>query len=90
MTYSEIGTCPYCNSSWNRGDILHVLREHNKSNPYTEEELLKMAKSYGYTIEQPRYFSHLVGIEDLLRDRIGYYECPFCKCRFERSEIMEQ
>lgn len=90
MTYSEIGECPYCNSSWNGGDILSVLSKHNSYATYTPEEIFKMAESYGYTKSQPMYFSHLIGIEDLLSDRIGHYECPFCKCRFERSEIIHQ
>jgi uncharacterized C2H2 Zn-finger protein len=35
----------------------------------------------------PYKYSHIVGVVCPVRDRVIFYECPFCRTRFEVNEI---
>ena len=90
--------CPECNASWDGGDILEFFKdmrdddEHEDHKYYkdeTDEELLKMAKKYGWSEETPKRFGKVIGVELPLYDPehydgISYWLCPGCNVAWNR------
>ena len=81
--------CPSCNTSWVGEDIykcfLNIKNDpnhpsHERYKNHTDEEILKVASMYGYTLENPTHFEKQIGIEySELYDGILIYQCDSCK-----------
>jgi hypothetical protein len=75
---------------WQGEDILeHFLQRKVDGDPHyankTNEEIKEVAGHYGWTEENPKCFSHLLGIEDpRLYDGISFWQCPECKTTWDR------
>jgi hypothetical protein len=69
--------CRHCGENLDGGDIYEVLRENHPT--ATDEQILRMAKSYGWTRETPIRFSHEVVVQPDSRSEPEYTECPVCR-----------
>ncbi len=69
--------CRHCGENLDGGDIYEVLRENHPD--ATDEQILRMAKSYGWTRETPIRFSHEVVVQPDSRSEPEYTECPACR-----------
>jgi len=99
MVNEQTENCPKCNARWRGEDIYeHFLARRDNGDVFyankTDEEILETASSYGYTLESPQYFSHLIGIE--IRgyyDGVAGWKCPACGQvwnRFTGEEVGEE
>ena len=81
----QYGKCPECHEDWDGGRIWKVWRAMKDCDYYqskTDEELQSMEKE---SYSEPYHFSKLIGIEVQGKyDGISYWECPFCKARWDR------
>jgi hypothetical protein len=68
--------CRHCGENLDGGDVYEVLRENHPD--ATDEQIVKMAKSYGWTREAPIRFSHEVVVQPDSRSEPEYTECPAC------------
>lgn len=82
---SDLKECPECKASWDGGDIYQYFRNSSKYSDKTDEEIEDIVSSYGWTKENPKRFSKLIGIEVLGRyDGISYWKCPECETIWDR------
>ena len=87
------GNCPECGHSWDKGDVVDVMRQERPSD--SAEEIIKLAmRNHGWSLDTPKRFSHLVFIEPSDGDFDstgcnGYYQCPKCQIAWE-SETGER
>jgi rubredoxin len=91
---SESLACPACGSSWDAGDILErfvALRAEGDSyyKNKTDAELQEIASQYGWTPENPKRFSRLIGVELPYShpnhyDGVSFWRCPDCKVQWSR------
>jgi hypothetical protein len=83
------GVCPKCHVSWDGGDIFERMRALQiMGEPYygskTAEELRDCARDYGWTPENKKRFSKLIGVE-LPHDHpdhydgVSFWRCPACE-----------
>jgi hypothetical protein len=68
--------CPYCHVYLDDGDIYEELKKHYPDKSH--EELIVIAKDYGWTPENKIRFSRKIGVYDMEKDRTMHYECPDC------------
>jgi hypothetical protein len=84
LTSTNVETQRYCNicgADWNDGDIKETFVKQG----YSEDEAIKIASDYGWTVEKPISFSRIIGIEDSrIYDGISYYQCPDCFATWDR------
>ena len=81
----DLTQCPSCKSSWDAGDIYEELRKSQHYKNLTDAEVKKAASSYGWTEENPKSFSRLIGIEVMGKyDGISYWKCPDCNTYWDR------
>lgn len=87
------GNCPECGYSWDKGDVVDVLKEANPQK--SMEQIIELAmRNHGWSLDTPKRFSHLVFIELSDGDYNstgcnGYYQCPNCQISWE-SETGER
>ena len=92
MPLDQHGLCPKCGANWDAGDILEKFEKlRDAGDSYyaikTNEELVEIAGSYGWTPETPKRFTRLIGIEfPRLYDGVWEYACPDCDARFPRFQ----
>ena len=93
MQLDPAGRCPECGANWNNGDVLARLRALRDSDEYyknkTDDELIEIAGYYGWTVENPKCFSRLLGVElpyDHPRhyDGVSEWQCPDCTKSWRR------
>lgn len=94
IVISELDSCPECNKSFNRRDILeHFLEaKNNPKHPQHSyyknksiESIEETASLYGYTKEKPKYFSDVIGIKyQGVYDGILAWQCPHCNTTWGR------
>ena len=79
--------CPECKANWDGGDILEELvrlkDEGTFYQNYSDADLIKAAGDYGWTQENKKRFSHLIGMELSMDDPehydgVSYWICPEC------------
>ena len=68
----DLKVCPICGFNLYDGDVYDVLRSLKEYEKYSDEEVEKIAESYGWKEDDKKHFSKLIGIE--LK-----YQCPECK-----------
>lgn len=89
--------CPECNTSWDGGDIYEHFLEakfnpsHEQHTYYKDkslEDIKKAASNYGWSDENKKRFSNIIGIDmsmdlnandDEAYDGISYWKCPECE-----------
>lgn len=93
----EHGDCPACGKSWDDGDILENLIALRDSPPggefykhKTDEDLRKIAGYYGWSPENPRRFSKVIGVElpyghPDRYDGVSFWRCPHCDEQWPRA-----
>ena len=94
VSFNEQKQCPECGFFWQGEDIFaHFLKMKEEGDPYyankTEEEIREVAGHYGWTEENPRCFSRLVGVElpyghPDRYDGVSYWMCPKCRTTWNR------
>ncbi len=94
MNVNEMDNCPECNHKFKGEDILqHFMNAKNDSNHpqhkyygnYTDEQITEVASHYGYTKENPKFFSNIIGIEyQGVYDGTLAWQCPNCKTTWGR------
>lgn len=68
--------CRYCNKNLDKGDVYDVLKVHPLYAHMSEKELLKMARSYGWS---PQHREHFLAIVTIQPDRGEQFDiCSFC------------
>lgn len=74
--------CPHCGFDMDNGDIKDKLaaRYPEKS----KSEIKESAKNYGWTPDNRRRFSSVIGVE-CGRDRIEYFICPSCRNKVDHK-----
>ncbi len=77
MSEKHTMICRHCGENLDGGDVYEVLRENHPD--ATDEQIVKMAKSYGWTREAPIRFSHEVVVQPDSRSEPEYTECPACR-----------
>ena len=77
------GKCPVCKTSWDDGPILDVFLEQKKKGHWKKETEEDIKKYIEECYSPPYRFSKLIGIEDLVQDKIVKYMCPECECEFQ-------
>lgn len=96
MPIDKLDNCPKCNARWKGTDIfLYFLAQAKTPGNYysgkTRDEVLEIAAEYGYTAENPQYFSNLIGIEIQGEyDGVSRWRCPECNsewCRWTNKEL---
>ena len=86
--------CPECGGDWDGGDILDDLIKHKNEGHETfvdksHEELIEYASSYGWTLETPRRWGRIIGMElsyDDPRhyDGVSFWMCTDCGIAWDR------
>jgi hypothetical protein len=88
---SNTCTCPKCNSDWKGDDIYEYFRNSEYYKDKSDEEILEIAGSYGWTEDNPKTFNKLIGIEIQGEyDGVLYWKCPDCESywgRFSGNEV---
>jgi hypothetical protein len=67
--------CPHCHSNLDGGDIYDKFIELG----YGEQRALEAATHFGWTKDNPKRFSRVLGQYDITEDRVMSYSCPFCQ-----------
>lgn len=68
--------CRHCGFDLDRGDIYECLKYRSRTSP--EEDLIDMARSFGWTPQYPKRFSKVVIVQDdATRTQVEI--CPECK-----------
>ena len=68
--------CPHCKESLDDGDIYDTFLVKYGGD---EEKALEVAGYYGWTKDNPKRFSKILGIYSLEKDCIEFWQCPFCE-----------
>lgn len=85
MSIKDQQECPVCGANWNAGDIYEVLRNHDGYKGWTNEKILEAASHYGWSKENPKHFTRLIGIEILGQyDGVSIWRCPDCGSEWDR------
>lgn len=91
MNIKELCNCPKCNAQWKGEDIYEKFKSLYKDK--SEKEILDIASSYGWTKENKKCFSNLIGLQiQGVYDGVLYWKCPNCQTqwgRFSNEEIIE-
>lgn len=82
------GICPECGSNWDDGDILERLKKLREDGVIyygskTDAELIEIAGHYGWTPDNPKRFSRIIGVElgydhPDHYDGVSFWRCPDC------------
>lgn len=89
LNYPEVKNCPKCGFLLDGGDIVETFKEMRANgDPYykdkTDEDIKKSAALYGWTKEDPKRFSNIIGVETHDYDGVSYWKCPSCKTTWNR------
>jgi rubredoxin len=79
-----VTNCPECGVNWHDGDIYWSLSKNPIYEKYSKKQILEFAQSYGWTKENGKFFSRVVGLEDHSYDGVSKWECPDCKHTWNR------
>ena len=82
----ELTNCPKCNELWKKEDIYECMFQQYSC----AEKAKQAAECYGWTEENKKFFSNIIGIYDEEVDMTVAYQCPNCKtkwCRFTNKII---
>ena len=82
------GNCPKCGFLLDGGDIFETFKKmKTDGDPHykdkTDKEIKEVAAMYGWSKENPKRFSKIIGIE-IGHDEISYWKCPSCKTTWNR------
>lgn len=84
------GNCPKCGFLLDGGDIVEKFKEMraNGDSFYknkTDKEIEKSAAMYGWSKENPKRFSNIIGIDIRGKyDGVSYWKCPGCNTTWNR------
>lgn len=94
-TIDSYGKCPACGSSWDNGDIFERLSDLRESGDEfyknkTDAELQEIAGHYGWTPDNPKRFSRVIGVElpyshPQHYDGVSFWRCPDCQTQWPRA-----
>lgn len=81
MSLNAQKNCPECNANWFKGDIYETMLKQNGGN---EAAAKKSAECYGWSEENKKFFSNLVGVYDQEADVTVAWQCPACETQWSR------
>jgi len=86
LNYPEAskGNCPKCGFLLDGGDIFKELKKQPCNAGKSDESIKKSAAMYGWSEEDPKRFSNIIGIETCGYDGVSYWKCPSCKTTWNR------
>lgn len=98
-TLSDIhGKCPKCGFDFKGPDVKEHLLSEMRTMPHfdgmSDEELntqaIQIAKNYGWTEEEPRSFSLIIGVElPGAVNGVVLHQCPGCESTWDRHSHRE-
>jgi hypothetical protein len=75
----KLGECPNCKEHWDGGDIFHGLQKMSIHIHKSEKEVKELARTYGWSEDNPIHFSRTNTIEaSLPLVKFIFLECPKC------------
>ncbi len=68
--------CRYCNYNLDDGDIFEVLSNLEEYKNYSKDEIINVARDYGWSQDNPKHFSKIHIIQFPIKPQIEV--CPEC------------
>jgi len=79
------GNCPKCGFLLDGGDIFEELKKQPHYTGRSDESIKASAAMYGWSEEDPKRFSNIIGVETRDKyDGVSYWKCPSCKTTWNR------
>jgi hypothetical protein len=72
-----IEPCPHCDMELDGGDIYTTLKNNTLYQDKTDEDVIKIAQTYGWTKHNKKRFSKMIIVQPLDRGS-SHVKCPYC------------